>query len=166
MIPENNFNDMLNEHLEENIKKICSLLKEHEDCVREYLARFIAALCDVDVSEMLNDEKRIYNSQCRWLYWYAYRQMTNEPYVKMADRLALHGHRFSPQMMNAGVNKMLQMTVEDTIWKKRWILVKRFIKTYEDATIASVGEKQEPQEVKLVVVHPSNVKVDIEFKKE
>jgi hypothetical protein len=163
MMQEKDFSNKVTEKQSDEIVKICDLLRGYEVCIKETLADFIASLCDVSVSDLLNDEKKLYSSQCRWLYWYAYRYMTNEPYAKMADRLAINGRKFTLQAINNGVNKMMQMAEEDTVWKKRWIMVKRIIKVYNDTTMTTMPQYTEPASVKVVIKKPSNVDVKVEF---
>lgn len=147
---------------------ICKLLREHESDIHAYLARFVASICDVDYYEMMNDNgsNSRYNAQCRWLFWLAYRYMTSEPYGKMAERLGKYGKRFTTSGINFGVNKMTQMVDSDTVWKKRWIMVKRIVRIYNETTNVPMQNLCESTTVKVVVYKPTNVDVKFEFKNE
>ena len=70
----------------ENIDKACELLRQHESRIEDYIAEIVAALCNVDCSDMLTNSSVAYLAQARWLYWYAIRYMTNETYDKIARK--------------------------------------------------------------------------------
>lgn len=165
---ENEAKKRLQEMADSNIEQVCELLHSRERDVQEYLAHFVASLCDVDYETMVGnkacDTKTYYIAQCRYLFWYAYRYMTNEPYEKMAERLGKLGRKFSATGIISGVNKMAQMTEKDSIWKNRWLTLKRLIRMYNDTTTTTIPQFEEPSVVRMVVYKPSNVTVEVEFK--
>lgn len=125
---------VLNAH---NVDKICELLRTQEIPLINYLANFVASICDVDKDDLFVNSDKIYIAQARWLFWYAYRIMTNESYEKIADRLATDTYRFTPQGITFGANKMSMMIEKEPMWKKRWTIVKRIIKAYQNDIMSS-----------------------------
>lgn len=103
-------------------------LRRHEQNIQEYLADCVAAICDVDVNEMLSNTDVIFLAHARWLYWYAYRYMTNESYEKISMNTSRFGHSFAMRSVQGGVNKMAMMIAEEPMWTKRWVIVRRIIK--------------------------------------
>lgn len=147
---------------------ICRLLREHESDIHSYLAQFVASICDVDVDRMMNDggDNARYTAQCRWLFWLSYRYLTSEPYGKMAERLGKYGKKFTTSGINFGVNKMSQMVDEDTVWKKRWIMVKRIVRIYNESTNIPLQTERQRDSIKIVIHKPADVDVKVEFKNE
>lgn len=163
---EQDINQELQLEQEKIVLTICNLLKESEISIQDNLSLFVAAQCDIDHTEMMNDTSKYYAAQCRWLYWYAYRYMTNEPYTKMAKRLGKTGRMFSSSGIQSGVNKMAQMVTQDTVWRKRWILIKHLIKTSNENAVSTISQFKPQSSVKVVVAHPKDVEVNVEFKQE
>lgn len=147
-----------------NIYQILELLKNHESDILTYLAKIVASLCDVDYDAIVGYKHQSYAVQSRWLFWYAYRYMTNEPYNKIVKRLGQYGHEYHQTAVNIGVNKMAQMIASDTIWKKRWIILKRVIKLYDDASNSQIPNFDGKAEIRIVIHKPQNVNVKIEYK--
>jgi chromosomal replication initiation ATPase DnaA len=129
---ENSISDKMAALNNNNVDAICELLRQQEMPIIEYLADFVAALCDVNKEDMLGNTDRVNVTQARWLFWYAYRFMTNEPYEKIAQRTAINGYKFSQQGITNGANKMSMMIEQEPIWRKRWTIVKRIIKAYDN----------------------------------
>lgn len=165
---ENEAKKCLQEMTQNNVEQICALLHSHERDVQEYLAQFVASLCDIEYEVMIGTKvgatKTYYAAQCRYLFWYAYRYMTNEPYEKMAQRLGKFGRKFSATGIITGVNKMAQMTESDSIWRNRWMMLKRIIRMYNETTTTTIPQFDEPSRVRMVVYKPSTVTVEVEFK--
>lgn len=115
-----------------NVDAVCALLRQHEIPVISYLADFVAALCDISKEEMLSNSDKLHIAQARWLFWYTYRYLTNEPYEKIANKTATPAHRFSPQGITNGVNKMSMMIEQEPMWKKRWTIIKRISRAYNE----------------------------------
>lgn len=165
---ESEAKERLQEMSNDNVEQICELLHSRERDVQEYLAHFVASLCDIEYESMIgikeSNVKTYYAAQCRYLFWYAYRYMTNEPYEKMAQRLGKFGRKFSTTGIISGVNKMAQMTEQDSIWRNRWMTLKRIIRMYNETTTTAIPQFDEPSVVRVVVYKPSNVTVEVEFK--
>lgn len=115
--------------IEERIEYALSCLLGFEKDVQVYLAKCVASLCDVAEEKMLSDCNTVYVAQARWLYWYAYRYMTNETYEKIADNTErMCGKRFTKQGVASSINKMSALIENEPVWKKRWAIIKRIIK--------------------------------------
>lgn len=114
------------------IDDICAKLKNHEETLRKQLADFVSALCDVKVKDMLANNKSAYIMHTRWLYWYAYRYMTNESYRQIAERAKAQGVIYTEQGVNSAVNKMSNLIAANTIWTKRWAILKKMIKSAKE----------------------------------
>lgn len=150
----------------ESFSRILELLRNHESEILVNIEKVVSSLCDIDCDKMMGGSTTYYSAQCRWLYWYTYRYMTNEPYNKMSKRLGKHGHEYTPSAITIGVNRMAQMVESDTVWKKRWIILKRIIKAYDETNVTSVRSNEEPVRVKVVITKPRNVDIKVEFKNE
>lgn len=101
-------------NLEENermtMQSVCDTLRKHEGCTRAYLASFVASLCNVDRERMFSACNDLDVAQARWLFWYAYRYMTNETYEKIG-RLSeeLYGKVYTKVCVASSVNKMYSL---------------------------------------------------------
>ena len=142
----------------DNIEKACEYLRMYEGDIEDYVAEIVASLCNVDVDKMLSDTSVAYLAQARWLYWYALRYMTNETYDKIAER-TMHKtpYRFTPNGIGQSINKMSAMIVNEPIWTKRWILLKRII-TLRDTVVT---EKSEIETVTMKIIAPKGVKLEL-----
>lgn len=149
----------IKQNLEENERKtieyICGALNTYGFSVRLYLADFIASLCNVEKEQMFSTCNNLDVAQARWLFWYAYRYMTNETYEKIGKLSGeLYGKTFTKVGVAASVNKMYELIEQQPIWRKRWTIVKRIIK-FSNTLI----EEQENQPIKIVV--PKNANVEL-----
>lgn len=141
----------------DNIERACELLRGQEYAVQDYMAEISAALCDVDVKEMLSETSVAYLSQARAFFWYSVRYMNSETYDKIAERTLKHGgFNFTPNGIGQAINKMARLIEKEPIWKKRWIMMKRVIKIRE-----TVGCNTSDESTVIVRV-PKGVKVEIE----
>ena len=140
------------EHLEnDNVEKACEYLRRYEGDIEDYVAEIVASLCNADTSVA-------YLAQARWLYWYALRYMTNETYDKIANRTARKSdYRFTPNGIGQSINKMSAMIVNEPIWTKRWIILKRIIKLRDTV----IKEKSEMETVTMKIIAPKGVKVEL-----
>lgn len=141
----------------ETIERVCSILRSYNKKTSAYLANIVAAICDVDSQEMLIDTKHLYNSHARWFYWYAYRYMTNESYDSIARKHECF-RKFTESCVGICISKISMMIDQESIWKKRWVLVKRVIKA-----ILHNNDNQEcinyDKEVVVKVVPPKGVNI-------
>ena len=114
------------------LNEAIKLLSSYEGDLREYLADIIAALCGVSAETVRNGtSKDVYNAQVRWLYWYAYRYMTNESFFAIAEK---EDHRFGVSTIMQGVWKIGGLIDAKTIWTRRWTEVKKIIQVINKAT--------------------------------
>lgn len=114
----------------DGINHILDVIRSYEYNIYDYLAETVAALCDVDVKLMLSGSEKVYVSQARALFWYAYRYMTNETYEKIA-LMTNRYHTFARVSVGQSINKMGVMIETEPLWKKRWVIIKRIIKLRE-----------------------------------
>lgn len=141
----------------QTLDSICTLLHGYECKIQYWLAYFVSSLCNVEICKMLNDCNTLSVAQSRWLFWYAYRRMTNNTYEKIADVSSqYYGKHFTTATIANGITKMTQMIESEPIWTKRWVIISRIIKQYRENLI----DNEEP--IKIVV--PKNAKVEIKRK--
>lgn len=142
----------------DNISKACEYLVGYEREISNHLARFVASLCDISVEDMMSNMKSNYCSQARWLHWYALRYMTNETYEKISARTVYNGHKFTLRGVALGIEKMGKMIDANTVWKKRWTILKRIIKMYRS--------NEAENYIKIQITKPIGAHVEVEFKNE
>jgi chromosomal replication initiation ATPase DnaA len=137
------------------MKCVCDTLLNYEGRVRNYLADFVASLCNVEKEKMFSENNSLDVAQARWLFWYAYRYMTGETYEKIG-RLSYdtYGKTFTKVGVASSVNKMSVMIEQQPIWKKRWTIVKRIIRI----TNSLIDENTE-EPIKIII--PKNANVEL-----
>lgn len=148
----------IKQELEENermtMKCVCDTLLNYEGNIRTYLADFVASLCNVDRDVMFSESNSLDVAQARWLFWYAYRYMTNETYEKIGKLSGeLYGKTFTKVGVAVSVNKMYTLIEQQPIWRKRWTIIKRIIKLQNEMVF-------EPQ-VPITITIPKNVELTI-----
>ena len=149
----------IKQNLEENeritMNCVCDTLSSYGERIRLYLADFIASLCNVEKEKMFSTCNNLDVAQARWLFWYAYRYMTNETYEKIGKLSGeLYGKTFTKVGVAASVNKMYELIENGGIWRKRWLIVKRIIKISN-----TLIEEQENQPIRIVVPKDANVEL-------
>lgn len=149
----------IKQNLEENeritMNCVCDTLSAYGGRIRLYLADFIASLCNVEKEKMFSTCNNLDVAQARWLFWYAYRYMTNETYEKIGKLSGeLYGKTFTKVGVAASVNKMYELIENGGIWRKRWLIVKRIIKISN-----TLIEEQENQPIKIVIPKDANVEL-------
>ena len=141
------------------LEQACKLLAHYEGSIQKYIADAIASLCGIAKNDMFKASDVVYFAHARWLYWYAYRYMTNESYDKISSQ-SFHGeHKFAQRTIQNGVNKMAMMIEKEPIWKKRWSVIKRIIKLKDNNVVSDMNN--------TIVIHvPKDLKeiVKIEIK--
>lgn len=141
----------------DNLNKALSYLRNTETEASEYIAECVASLCDVNVEDMLSNTNVIFLVHARWLYWYAYRYMTNESFDKMSHRLKTDSKTFGARSIQKAVTKMSMLIASEPIWSKRWAVVKRIIKLRNnsdkktDNTIVVQVPKELKDKVNIVI---------------
>ena len=118
-----------------HIRKACEHLCAFEGSVRDYIAEYVAALCDVDKDAMFSASDVVYLAHARWLYWYTLRYATNESYDKIAKQRFDGAHTFVQRTIQSGVSKMAMMIEREQLWNKRWNVMKRLLRIRTDETV-------------------------------
>lgn len=139
----------------DSFKKALLYLKQCEKDVHEFLADCVASVCEVDVDVMLSDTNASNVAHARWLFWYAYRYLTNESYEVIARSTARNGKTFALRSVQNGVTKMTMLINDIPFWKKKWNLVKRIIKLRD-------GDR-EKQDNTIVIAIPKELKEKIKI---
>lgn len=136
------------------IQHICEALRKYEVHIPTHLSKFVASICGVDVKNMFSDCHNLEVSHARWLFWYAYRYTTNETYEKIGKLSTNYcGKYFSKAAVALSVKKMDELIEQQSIWKKRWFVIKQIIKEYNGLVI-------EPS-VPITITIPKNVELTI-----
>lgn len=144
----------------DSVEDILSSLRTKEINAAEHLAEVVASMCSISVREMFNDCGNVHNIHPRWLYWYAYRYMTNESLTKIAHMTnTVYGCNKTQSGISYAINKMGDMIQTSPVWRKRWTAIKDIIK------IRWKSQKEENEIVTITLSIPksirNNVKVDI-----
>lgn len=140
------------------IDEVCRLLRLHETNIQEYMVDFVASICDVDKLDMMTNVSNLNTIHSRWLFWYAYRYMTKDSFSHISHITLRYGKKFTEQSVSSSVNKMGNMIDNDTIWTKRWTIIKRIIKL-RDSTLSD-----ENQNAVVIVQYPKNVEIKLRTK--
>lgn len=150
---------------QELIQEVCNLLHEYNVSTRDNFSHIVSELCKVDEKEMMTDRKNQYNIQARWLYWYALRYMTNESYSSISNSTKYDRH-FTVACVCYSIKKMSDLISANTIWTKRWTILKRIIKESADAnTFEKAFDKElssnNQKEITIKITHPKGVKIEL-----
>jgi hypothetical protein len=140
------------------IDEVCRLLRLHETNIQEYMVDCVASICDVDKLDMMTNVSNLNTIHSRWLFWYAYRYMTKDSFSHISHITLRYGKKFTEQSVSSSVNKMGNMIDNDTIWAKRWAIIKRIIKL-RDSTLSD-----ENQNAVVIVQYPKNVEIKLRAK--
>lgn len=140
------------------IDEVCRLLRLHETNIQEYIVDCVASICDVDKLDMMTNVSNLNTIHSRWLFWYAYRYMTKDSFSHISHITLRYGKKFTEQSVSSSVNKMGNMIDNDTIWAKRWAIIKRIIKL-RDSTLSD-----ENQNAVVIVQYPKNVEIKLRAK--
>jgi chromosomal replication initiation ATPase DnaA len=142
---------------EKNIESAMYYLRKHEQDTSKYLANCVASLCNIEEKDLLADTNAAHISHARWLYWYAYRYLTNESYAKMSQQLKTDSRTFVGRAIQQGVTKMAMMISNEQVWNRRWNIIKRVIKIRysddekEDNTITINIPKELRKKIKIEI---------------
>ena len=140
------------------IDEVCRLLRLHETNIQEYMVDCVASICDVDKLDMMTNVSNLNTIHSRWLFWYAYRYMTKDSFSHISHITLRYGKKFTEQSVSSSVNKMGNMIDNDTIWAKRWAIIKRIIKL-RDSTLSD-----ENQNAVVIVQYPKNIEIKLRKK--
>lgn len=134
--------------------RICEALRSYKGCIDARLASFVSAVCNVDIEDFASPNREVEVAQTRWLYWYAYRYMTNSTYKAICDiHKRQFGKVYTAQNVAASVKKMTVMIDREPIWKKRWHAIRNIIKSQHEVA-------EEPP-IPITITVPKNVEVTI-----
>lgn len=141
---------------ESTIIQACELLRNYDGGLKEHLAHIVAELCNVSVNAMMKETKHIDVVRARWLYWYAYRYMTDESHYSIAQYCS-QWRKFTSTCISHSIAKMAVIIDGNSIWAKRWIILKRLIKIMLNK---NVGDEQ-PSNITIKITHPKGVNVEL-----
>lgn len=127
-----------------SMQEICVVLKRYDYNVQTMLAYYVASLCDISIVDMLSQSDKSHIAQSRWLFWYAYRYMTNETYERIAQRCVVDGCAFSSESIRVGCAKISSLVETDFMWRRRWNVIKHIIKLWNESfdEMHDVGKKK------------------------
>ena len=137
---------------DETIEKACALLASYNNKIHDYIACFVSSLCDVEFKDLMYDTKHLNVVKARWLYWYAYRYLTNDSFDTIAKMTSQY-RKFATSCVGSSCAKMSRMIDIEPIWNKRWQILKRIIK------IANKTSLNESQTIRIT--YPRNIKIEL-----
>lgn len=142
----------------ETIEHVCELLRGFGEHLHNYLAIFVAHLCNIETDTMFNDTHDAHIAQARWLFWCAYRHLTNDTYRSMSDkyRRTDADTKFTHVAIRNGVIKMHEMIESEPIWAKRWSVIKHIIKDISNKG-SSIGQGNAT--IEISVSNPTDVNI-------
>ncbi len=143
-----------------SMQEICVVLKRYDYNVQTMLAYYVASLCDISIVDMLSQSDKSHIAQSRWLFWYAYRYMTNETYERIAQRCVVDGCAFSSESIRVGCAKMSSLVETDFMWRRRWNVIKHIIKLWNE----SFDEMNEVGKKKITLNISDGIEVEIKKK--
>ena len=150
---------------DKSFREIDAVLRKYDYNALTMLSSFVAGICDVDTADLLTSSANMYISQCRALFWYAYRHMTQDTYERISKKTAIEGCRFSHDTVRKACEKMKELINSDPHWKGRWINVRRFIRLKDDPHSCQMSDTANPfpQKYKLMLHVPIEIKDQIEI---
>lgn len=155
MVNETKEIEKANELEDKMLSTICETIRKYNELSAKHLAQITADLCGVDCEDLLHDTSHRTNSEARYLYWFAYRYLTEESYSSIAKKP--WQRRFTEQCVGAAILRMANMISANTIWTKRWVILKHVIKG-----ILEHKPKQSElfdDEVTIRIISPKNVHI-------
>ena len=157
---DDNIANKISDSQEYHIKKVVEHLQSCEQDIKNHLADFVSALCGVQKDSMLSNTHVAYCAHARYMYWYAYRYMTNESYEKIATLSCEDGHKYTQSAISTGINRMSVMIEQEPPWNKRWLIVKRII------NVIKTQERERDIDNTIVIQVPKDLKgkVNIQIK--
>lgn len=129
-------------------------LEEYNDSLETILQNIVASLCRISVQELFDPSHKKSSSQARWLYWYAYKRMTHASDREIAASTSKRA-TFTQQAVTAGISKITMMIAENSVWAKRWDILRKIIKATNKV------EDSLNDTITLQVKSPKGVKVEL-----
>lgn len=134
------------------LSEITELLKDYNGAEIQLLANTVAAVCDVNIDEMLSDNGKIHNTHARYLYWYSIRYLTHDSNTVIA-KTSIPNKTYAADSVRKGINYVIKLIDYHPQWAKRWRAVKRVVSTIKNETI----EKKN----KIIISVPEGIEVEI-----
>ena len=116
------------------LSKIIELLKNYNGSNIQLLANTVAAVCDVNIDEMLSDDGKIHNTHARYLYWYAIRYLTHDSNTVIA-KTSIPNKTYASDSVRKGISYIIKLIDIQPQWAKRWRAVKRVVSVIKNETI-------------------------------
>lgn len=139
------------------VRNVCEHLYGYNYDLLNNLLYFVSALCNIQPVDILSVSDKIHVSQARWLLWYAYRYMTHESYERISDYMCIEGHRFNTRSVAAGIEKMAKLIEQETLWGKRWHIIKSIIKIWKNNKTTEIKKD-------VVITIPKDSDINIKVK--
>ena len=135
------------------------ILRSHQQELIDYLAEIISSVCDISQEDVFIKRNTALTVYSRWMYWYTYRYVTNQTYSEIAKRTKdSFGVDFTPNGIGQSINKMGKIIESDPMWKKRWAIIKRIIKTKDSE------EGKRNNTIEIIVPRKIKDSINIEVK--
>lgn len=146
------------QQFDSDLKEVCKTLHKGGTIAVEYLVNCVASICGVEPHEMMTTRYKAACCHARWLFYYAYRFMTNEPY-SVINRLVArkYGTTYIDQTVAQSVYQFGMLMGEDDTWKRRWLYIKNIIKGHELA-------QPQDDEKRIVITVPKEMKGKVDIK--
>lgn len=121
-----------------------------------------AHVCGVSEKEITNwEDRRQRCASARWLWWLAIKRLTRYSNDNISHiTVNKEGIRATPDTISKGVSKMVRMTENEVVWKRRWQYVKEIIHSLEKESDINCP-KPTP---KIILVIPKGIEVEIKEK--
>lgn len=149
-MPEEQLKNKFKENEDNAILGICKILANYECNICEHIADLVSYSCNVKKERMFSDDRSWDSAQARGLFFYAYKYITNNTYDQISRMTNdVYGRKFTRECIRTSVIKMSELIEKQTIWNKRWSMLKAIIKSQMEYT-------KEPQ-VEITIKVPKNV---------
>ena len=133
------------------INEASAALSNYTKSVAQNLAKLVASLCGITVQELLYDTTKVPSKHARWLFWYTYKQITNESCSSISKRTE-ETRFFCTSAVSSGITNMGMMVSQNPIWSKRWAILKSVINEINEV---------EKKEQRVLIKHPKGVKIEL-----
>jgi len=136
------------------MQNVYDAINQFNGDTKKHLAKVVASLCDVNENQMFSKSKTLGIVQARWLFFYAYRYMTNDTYEKIGKvSESIFEDCFSKMGVAKGVYKMSNLIEHQPVWRKRWNIIKHLIKSQSELIYTP--------DIPITITVPKNVVVTI-----
>lgn len=115
----------LNEKDQKVVSDVCNILSQYDFDVKQCLEEIVCSLCNIDHDKLWSRTRNLAVVQARWLFWYAYRFISNDSHQSIAN---ITTRKFATSCVGQSITKMSMLISSDTIWSRRWIILKQILK--------------------------------------